>query len=103
MNGQGVGASARTRPLYFLSITAPDYWLALPLICLAVYWRGLFAWFQADDFAWLSLRAHVHDWRSLLENLFAPMAQGTIRPLSERAFFLVFESLFGLHALPFRI
>jgi hypothetical protein len=103
MNMRGVGAPARTRPVYFLSIKGPIYWLALPLICLAVYWRGLFAWFQADDFAWLSLRAHVHDWRSLLENLFAPMAQGTIRPLSERAFFLVFESLFGIHALPFRI
>ena len=41
MNGRGVGASARTRPLYFLSISAPPYWLALPIICLAVYWRGL--------------------------------------------------------------
>ncbi|MCU1272792.1 MAG: hypothetical protein JWO48_223, partial [Bryobacterales bacterium] len=104
MNVHGVGAPARTRPgAGFLSTAAPAYWLALPLICLAVYWRGLFAWFQADDFAWLALRGHVHGWRSLLDNLFAPMAQGTIRPLSERAFFLVFESLFGVHALPFRM
>ena len=35
--------------------------------------------------------------------LFAPKAQGTIRPLSERAFFLVFHGLFGLNALPFRV
>ena len=31
------------------------------------------------------------------------MAQGTIRPWSERAFFLAFESIFGVNALPFRI
>ena len=78
-------------------------WLIPPLLCCAVYWPGLWAWFQADDFAWLALRLDVHDWHSLMRALFAPMAQGTIRPLSERAFFLVFESLFGLNALPFRI
>src|SRR5690349_23941168 len=79
------------------------YWLAPPLLCLAIYWRGLLAWFQADDFAWLALRLQVHDWRTLLHVLFAPMAQGSIRPLSERGFFLVFEWLFGVSALPFRI
>jgi hypothetical protein len=31
------------------------------------------------------------------------MAQGTIRPLSERAFFISFYALFGLNALPFRL
>ncbi len=35
--------------------------------------------------------------------MFAPMAQGTIRPLSERAFFMAGFSLFGLDALPFKI
>ena len=35
--------------------------------------------------------------------MFAPLAQGTIRPWSERGFFLLFYSLFGLEALPFRI
>ena len=79
------------------------YWLAPPLLCLAIYGRGLLAWFQADDFAWLALRLQVHDWRTLMHALFAPMAQGSIRPLSERGFFLVFESLFGVNALPFRI
>jgi len=78
-------------------------WLLPPLLCLILYRRGVTAWFQADDFAWLSLRLQVHDTRSLLHALFAPMAQGTIRPLSERAFFLVFESIFGVNALPFRI
>ena len=82
---------------------AAAYWLAPPLLCLAIYGRGLLAWFQADDFAWLALRPQVHDWRTLLHVLFAPMAQGSIRPWSERGFFLVFESLFGMNALPFRI
>jgi hypothetical protein len=35
--------------------------------------------------------------------LFAPLAQGTIRPLSERVFFVLLYGLFGLDALPFRI
>jgi hypothetical protein len=39
----------------------------------------------------------------LLQALFEPRAQGTVRFLSERAFFLTFESLFGLEALPYRI
>jgi len=83
--------------------TQAAYWLLPPLLCFAIYWRGLTAWFQADDFAWLALRLDVHDWHSLLRALFSPMAQGTIRPWSERAYFLAFESMFGLNALPFRI
>ena len=82
---------------------AAAFWLLPPLLCLILYRRGLTAWFQADDFAWLSLRLQVHDMRSLLHALFAPMAQGTIRPWSERAFFLALESIFGVNALPFRI
>ncbi len=93
------GGSQFHRP----TLATAVYWLAPPLLCLALYWRGLLAWFQADDFAWLGLRLQVHDWRTLMHALFAPMAQGTIRPLSERGFFLVFESLFGVNALPFRI
>lgn len=79
------------------------YWLLPPLLCFAVFWPGLWVWFQADDFAWLSLQLDVHDWHSLMRALFTPMAQGSIRPLSERAFFLALESAFGVHALPFRI
>jgi 4-amino-4-deoxy-L-arabinose transferase-like glycosyltransferase len=30
-------------------------------------------------------------------------SQGTVRPLSERGFFMLFSYLFGLHALPYRI
>jgi hypothetical protein len=85
------------------ALAAAVFWLVPPLLCLAVYWRGLGAWFQADDFAWLTLRLQVHDWGSLLQAMFAPMAQGTIRPWSERAFFMGLESLFGINAVPFRV
>ncbi len=35
--------------------------------------------------------------------MFEPAAQGTIRFWSERGFFLLFEKLFGLDSLPFRL
>lgn len=79
------------------------YWTAPSLLCLAVYWYGLNSWFQADDFAWLGLGLEVQDWPSFLHAMFSPRAQGTIRPWSERGFFMAFYSLFGLDALPFRI
>jgi hypothetical protein len=84
-------------------LRALGYWTAAPLLMLALYWRGLVVWFQKDDFAWLGLRQLVHGPRDLLWALFAPLAQGTIRTLSERTVFLSLTSLFGLHALPFRI
>ena len=79
------------------------YWTFPSLVALTLYWPGLWAWFQKDDFAWLGLRAMVHSWGDLWRVLFAPMAQGTIRTLSERVFYLTFTSVFGLHPLPFRI
>ena len=79
------------------------YWALPPLFCTWLYWYGIRAWFQADDFAWLALKLDISDWPTLLNALFGPRAQGTIRPWSERAFFLVFYSLFDLDALPFRI
>jgi Predicted membrane-bound mannosyltransferase len=79
-------------------------WWTLPsLLCLIIYWYGLKAWFLQDDFAWLGLRLMIHNQRDFWAALFTPMAQGSVRPLSERGFFLLFESLFGLNALPFRI
>src|SRR5580693_885166 len=78
-------------------------WL-LPIVFLFwLYSDGLKVWFMADDFAWLGLLREVHASRSLLNAMFAPEAQGTIRPWSDRGFFLLFESLFGLDSLPFRI
>jgi hypothetical protein len=79
------------------------YWTVPSLLCLAIYWFGLRAWFQQDDFAWLRLDNQLRETGDLWSLLFTPQAQGTIRPLSERAFFLVFYRLFGLDALPFRM
>ena len=79
------------------------YWLAPMVFCIVLYWLGLRAWFSEDDFAWLNLRNHVRDFHSLVWAVFAPLAQGTIRPLSDRAFFMVFSAMFHLHALPYRV
>ncbi|PYT30705.1 MAG: hypothetical protein DMG58_13745 [Acidobacteria bacterium] len=103
MNALATAAHSGRSQTSIPTLTEAVYWLAPPLLCLAIYWRGLLAWFQADDFAWLGLRLQVHDWHTLMHALFAPMAQGSIRPWSERGFFMVFESLFGVNALPFRI
>ena len=89
--------SARWRP------REAAYWLAPSLLCLLVHWYGFTAWFRADDFAWLGLYDHVHSFHDLLMALFHPQAQGTIRPLSERAFFMVEYGLFGLNVLPYRV
>ena len=92
---------------YFLTLAKyykqVGYWGGPSLIALILYWPGLLAWFQKDDFAWLGLRELVHSPRELVWALFAPLSQGTIRTLSERVFFMSFSGLFGLHALPYRI
>src|SRR5579864_466788 len=79
------------------------YWLTPIVFCIILYWYGLRVWFLRDDFAWLGLQDGSTTARALLRNLFIPFAQGTIRPWSDRVFFLVFSSLFGLHSLPFRL
>ena len=81
--------------------------LALALAPIAfllwLYREGLDIWFLQDDFAWLGLLRQVHSRSDLVRILFEPAAQGTIRPWSERGFFLLFEYLFGMDSLPFRI
>lgn len=79
------------------------YWLTPLAFCLVLYRLGLRIWFAQDDFAWLTLRTHVTDLHSFSWAMFAPLAQGTIRPWSERAFFMGFSYLFGLRALPYRL
>lgn len=79
------------------------FWAAPPLISLELYWPGLTAWFQKDDFVWLGLRAMVHSWHDLWWALFAPLAQGTIRTLSERVFYMSLNAAFGLKAFPYRL
>jgi hypothetical protein len=72
-------------------------------VCLAVYWPGLTAWFQRDDFAWLGLgweTSHGLPWTTAL---FKPMTEGTVRVLSERLYFVLFYHLFALNPLPFRL
>lgn len=79
-------------------------WIVPPLLFLLVYRYGLRSWFQQDDFAWLQQWLSFESWRDLPRLLFTPQAQGTIRPWSERAFFLAGYGLFGpdprpMHAL----
>jgi hypothetical protein len=56
-----------------------------------------------DDFAWLGLNLRFEEGQSIWGLLFRPSGHGTLRPLSERLFFLVFYQLFGLDAFPFRL
>lgn len=82
----------------------PAAWLLLaPLLGLLIYWRVPAIWFQNDDFAWLGFASGVRGGRSLADAMFTPYAQGTVRVLSERLFFLVFFNAFGLHAVPYRV
>jgi hypothetical protein len=86
-----------------LTLGSAVFWLVPSLLCLALYWRGFTAWFRADDFAWLGTGIYIQNFHDFLVAIFAPQAQGTIRPLSERAFFMLGFSLFGLDALPFKM
>ena len=62
-------------------------WFATPpLVCLLVFWRVPFAWFQNDDFGWLGLPLEVSHPADVWRVLFSPAAQGTIRVFSERLF-----------------
>jgi hypothetical protein len=74
-----------------------------PIVCLAIYWKAPFMWFRIDDFAWLSLPLELHTMRDFWLALFEPRAQGTVRTLSERLYFLIPASIFGLSAVPFRV
>ncbi len=73
------------------------------LMSIYLYRRSFRIWFLNDDFAWLGLGLSLSNGSDLLHALFSPMAQGTIRTLSERLFFLAFERIFGLESLPMRI
>jgi hypothetical protein len=85
-------------------LVASAAWWGVPVFFLFWLYRGGFStWFLADDFAWLSLVHRVQIRHDLLYELFAPMAQGTIRPWSERGFFILLQTLFGLNSLPFRV
>ena len=76
-------------------------WLLAPTLFLSVYWLGLWVWFHTDDFSllWMVMLPDEEFWPRLLQ----PRAQGTFRPLSERLYFRIFYSAFGLNALPYRM
>ena len=77
---------------------------ATPVIFLFwLFQDGLSCWFINDDFAWLGLIRQIDRPGGLLRTLFEPAAQGTIRPWSRRGFFILFETLFGMDDMPFRI
>lgn len=76
---------------------------AVIVFALWLDWPGIKTWFSADDFAWLGLRLHVHDFDTLVWALFHPFAQGTVRVLSERVYFLTLSSIFGFNAIPFHV
>ncbi len=75
-------------------------WIAPPALALILFWPGLLSWYQKDDFAWLGLYSQIHSWADLWTALFHPYAQGTIRTISERLFFIASYGLFGMNALP---
>ena len=79
------------------------YWAVPSLICLAVHWRGSKPGSAPTTSHGSASIATFNRFHDLVGALFHPEAQGTIRPWSERAFFIVGYALFGLNALPFRI
>jgi hypothetical protein len=79
------------------------YWLIPPIFCLAVYYWGLRAWYQQDDFVWLGQRFKIENWHDFLRAVFGPSVHGTFRPLSERLFLLAAGSAFGTDAFPARL
>lgn len=85
----------RLRPLLF--------WLLPPALFLWVDWYAVRAWFHQDDFAWLSLGHHVQSWPDFWSALFHPYAQGTVRPWSERLFFLGLSHFFWLDHRPYHL
>lgn len=78
-------------------------WCVPPLFCLVVFRKGLFAWFQADDFLWLEQRWQLQNGASVWSLLFKPTIHGTWRPLSERGFFLALSLWFPDNPLPYRV
>jgi hypothetical protein len=69
---------------------------------IALFWAGLWSWFQLDDFVWLWV-ARVSSQRGWWATLGTATRQGTWRPLSDPLFFTAFFRWFGLNAFPYRL
>ncbi len=85
-----------------MRLKSAAYWTIPQIFSLVLYWPGLLSWFQMDDFVWLGLQGMVHNFGEFRTAMLQPYAQGTVRTLSERAFFLSFHALFGMNAFPYR-
>jgi hypothetical protein len=75
---------------------------AIALVGVLVFQAGLAAWFQLDDFMWLSIARAASTrgwWATLLTNT----VHGTWRPLTEPLFFTILWKSFQLNALPYRL
>ena len=77
------------------------YWAGPSLFAFVLDWPSLMCWFPSDDFAYLKLLRVARESQGFRWARFTPMAEGTMRILSERAFFMSFSALFGLHALAY--
>ncbi|NWF82805.1 MAG: hypothetical protein HXY18_03135 [Bryobacteraceae bacterium] len=83
-----LGFALRAAPIAFL------FWL---------YSAGLRAWFQQDDFAWMLLRRTLNTPADWFWGMVTPYAQGTIRPISERLFFVWGTEFFFLDPRPMHL
>ena len=77
-------------------------WLVAASAIALLFSISLRTEFLQDDFGWLNLGTRFDAGESLWKLLFAPMAQGTVRTLSERIPFLVSATLAGLDSVPLR-
>ena len=59
-------------------------------------------WFQDDDFTWITMSRVFHE-HGLWHVLFTPFAQGTVRILGDRLYFLTLSELFGSQLWPYRL
>jgi len=60
------------------------YWLIPPAFCLVIYYWGLRAWYQQDDFLWLGQRFRIGTWHdSCARSLGRPLMA---HPAFQRAF-----------------
>ena len=75
-----------------------------PIVFLVLFYRdALRTWFQQDDFAWLLLRQSLNTPADWFWGLITPFAQGTVRPISERLFFIWGREFFFLDPRPMHL
>ncbi len=78
-------------------------WVFSIALFVWLYQQAARSWFLQDDFAWLGQGRSIHSLSDWFTAVFAPRAQGTIRPWSERLFFMILWDRFGLDHRPFHL